>query len=285
MASGYIGRFAPSPTGPLHLGSLFAALVSYLDAKANHGQWHLRIDDIDTGRVVEGADQLIINTLIAHGLQWDGDIVYQSHQYSHYRAALTQLQQQSLCFHCDCNRKRLGGKPYDGFCLDKQALVKQPFALRFKNDHNTDFTELFCQETRSAAPSYPIIWRKDGLCAYQLAVVVDDNQLGVTHVIRGADLFETTASQVQLYRALDLPLPSYGHFPVLVSQQQRKLSKQNHAQAIDDNSAEHNLKRCFDWLNLSYPAHENNVSRLMNIATEQWQRSMLPLQPIQTDEM
>lgn len=278
----YIGRFAPSPTGPLHFGSLLAALSSYLDAKNNHGLWHLRIDDLDKPREVSGSAEAIITALAAHGLQWDGPIVYQSQRSRQYRQALQSLVNQHRCYPCLCSRSRLGSGPYDGLC--QQQAPQQPdspFALRIKSPKAAitfhDKWQGHYEENIAQQHGDFVIWRKDDICAYQLAVVVDDDEIGVTHVIRGNDLIDSTARQLHLYNMLKLKTPVYGHSPLLINEAHQKLSKQNHAPAIDQHCAATNLRHILACLGqLAAPSTCTTPSHILHFAVEHWRPEALP---------
>lgn len=228
----YVGRFAPSPTGSLHLGSLVAAVGSFVDARHCGGQWLVRIEDLDTARVVPGASDEILRTLERFGLHWDGQVEYQSRRIELYRNALQTLRSRGLTYECSCSRRELallhdeGG--YPGTC--RNGPVREgPTATRFRVD-DTVTVELHdrfrgpCRFPLKTLGDF-VIRRRDNVFAYQLAVVVDDAQQGVTHVVRGADLLQSTAWQIALQHALDLPTPSYGHLPVVVEHDGRKLAK------------------------------------------------------------
>ncbi|GAB6050974.1 tRNA glutamyl-Q(34) synthetase GluQRS [Hydrogenophilus islandicus] len=236
--SRYVGRFAPSPTGPLHFGSLVAALASYCDARAHNGTWHLRIDDLDTPRVVPGAADLIRRQLEACGLTWDGAVTWQSRHQEAYRAAFETLLRANRLYPCGCTRKELADAPraidgsprYPGTCRNGLAPGKTARAWRYRTTEVIDFTDRIQGPLREDLPRDAgdfIVWRADGVAAYQLAVVVDDALIGVTHVVRGADLLGSTARQIALTRALELPLPHYAHVPVALAPNGQKLSKQN----------------------------------------------------------
>lgn len=278
----YIGRFAPSPTGALHFGSLLAAVCSYIDAKHHNGKWHLRIDDLDQPRVVAGSAKTIIHSLRAHGLQWDGDIVYQSQRSQHYRHALAQLMQYCGCYRCYCSRAQLGNDTYSGLC--RHTPPPQPntaYALRLPCPnqaivfHDT-WAGTYHEDIAHKHGDF-VIWRKDDICAYQLAVVVDDIALGVTHVIRGNDLLDSTARQIYLYQCLGHTPPQYGHFPILENELGQKLSKQNHALAIDNHHAPANLRRILQCLGQAAPPHTcTEPNELLQFAIEHWQPKLLP---------
>ncbi|MCV6636629.1 tRNA glutamyl-Q(34) synthetase GluQRS [Candidatus Albibeggiatoa sp. nov. NOAA] len=234
----YIGRFAPSPTGSLHFGSLVTAVGSYLHARQQDGRWLVRIEDLDTPRVVKGADKAILSTLHRFGMDWDGEIIYQSQRQRAYQDALDSLISQQLIYPCTCTRQRLKGKIYDGYCRNNPSTENQPYALRVKVNTPTlqfsDHLQGMIQQNMLTDIGDFIVKRKDGLFAYQLAVVVDDAEQGVTDVVRGCDLLDTTTRQLYLQQLLDYPCPKYTHLPIMMNADGLKLSKQNHAPIIDD---------------------------------------------------
>ncbi|CAM4219951.1 tRNA glutamyl-Q(34) synthetase GluQRS [Pseudoalteromonas byunsanensis] len=234
----YRGRFAPSPSGPLHFGSLVAALGSFLAAKSQQGKWLVRIEDIDTPRVVQGADSDILHTLEAYGLHWDETVVYQSQRHSIYQDVQNHLQSQGLVYACQCTRKEI--KQRGGFYDNHCRALNLPFAnnaLRLRQNFPVDsFTDQIQGQVhipRNIAWEDYIIKRRDGLYAYQLVVVLDDIDQHITHVVRGADLLEPTARQLGLFKQLKHTAPRYAHLPLVVTEPGLKLSKQNHAPAID----------------------------------------------------
>ncbi|WP_312548879.1 tRNA glutamyl-Q(34) synthetase GluQRS [Massilia sp.] len=247
MSNTYIGRFAPSPTGPLHAGSLVAALASYLDARAHHGQWLVRIEDIDEGRSVPGADTAILALLDSLGMHADGEVVWQSRRKQRYQDAADRLG--SLAYPCGCNRReiidsRLGVAPdgaaiYPGTCRAGLPEGRGMRSLRLRvPDAGQDaitFTDRFMgtltQHLALEAGDF-VLKRADGYWAYQLAVVVDDADQGVTDIVRGADLIESTARQIYLQRLLGVPTPRYLHVPVVRNADGEKLSKQTGALAV-----------------------------------------------------
>jgi glutamyl-Q tRNA(Asp) synthetase len=209
----YRGRFAPSPTGPLHFGSMVAAVASYLDAKANGGEFLVRIEDIDTPRCVTGADRVILSQLKAHGLEWDGPVVYQSQRGERYAAALERLRAHT--YPCACTRREMP----ECRCRDGLPPGRPGRAIRLRGEGLIDDF---------------VLRRADGLWAYQLAVVVDDAEQGITHVVRGADLAESTPGQRYLHRLLGYRPPQYFHVPVALDERGQKLSKQNRAPAVPE---------------------------------------------------
>ena len=279
----YIGRFAPSPSGPLHFGSLIAAVASYLDAKAHRGQWLLRIDDLDPPREVTGASQQIIASLQYHGLEWDGDICWQSQRSEAYLSALEQLDRAGLCYACDCSRATLAATAgvYPGHCSKRhlQALPGRATRIRV-GSKAIEFYDLI-QGPQSQRLDRDVgdfvVQRKDGLFAYQLAVVVDDAAQGINHVIRGADLLDSTARQIYLQQRLGLPTPIYGHFPVATNSEGQKLSKQNLAQGLDDRTAIDNVRAALHFLGQELPSrHLTEPRQLLQWATLRWQRYKIP---------
>lgn len=276
---GYKGRFAPSPSGPLHLGSLACALASYLDAKVHHGQWFIRIEDIDPPREPQGAAKNIIQCLNAHHLHADGPLLYQSTRSQAYHAAINQLQKQGLTYYCQCTRKTLLALNhcYNGHCRNLEhtsgALrlnLQKAQSLGF--NLTIHFSDHLCgpQTQHLEHTGDFIIHRKDGLFAYQLAVVVDDIFQGITHVIRGDDLLNMTACQQLLFSLLKAPIPEYGHIPVLLDEQGHKLSKQNGAPELDITQPLNNLKNALNALGLPCPNSVNAPQPLLRWATEAW---------------
>lgn len=268
-SSKYIGRFAPSPSGPLHFGSLVCALASYIDAKRHSGRWLLRIEDIDPPREQTGARDAILRCLEAHGLFWDGEVRYQSTRSDAYLRTLNWLQQQDLTYRCNCTRKRLSPLEghYDGHCRRRPPTDDQPVALRLKVGdlppkyqqfssciRFTDRIKGEVEEDLARTGGDFVIHRKDGFFAYQLAVVVDDIEQGITDVVRGDDLLDTTAKQIWLYKLLGKQPPSYAHIPVIRDTCGNKLSKQNHAPAVDNSKASFNLLEAAAALELNLPS-------------------------------
>lgn len=261
----YIGRFAPSPTGPLHFGSLVCALASYLDAKHHGGKWLLRIEDIDPPREQPGAADSIKRTLEAHGLLWDGEVRYQSQRSEAYWDCLNELKKLDLIYPCNCTRARLANLngPYDGHCRRHPPAAGEACALRLKVSdlpetfrsisNKIEFRDRVCgdqSEDMEKISGDFVIHRRDGLFAYQLAVVVDDIDQSITDVVRGDDLLDTTARQIFLYRILGKLPPSYAHIPVIKDAHGNKLSKQNRAPAVADAQPQKNLKAALSALGL-----------------------------------
>jgi len=235
-AKQYVGRFAPSPTGPLHFGSIIAALGSYLDARSNSGLWFVRIEDVDTVRVRAGSYDAILAGLEVLGLDWDGDVIYQSQRSNTYDSTLTKLQSTNLVYPCFCPRKLVKGRPYPGTCRDLPTIPQRQHALRIRtNSEPIAFEDIIqgkCSQCIEKETGDFIVFRSDGLHTYHLVSVIDDNRQGITHVVRGADLLDSTPPQIYLGKVLGLKAPCYCHLPVVVDSQGRKYSKQNHAEDI-----------------------------------------------------
>ena len=282
-APSYVGRFAPSPSGPLHFGSLVTALGSFLRARQHNGIWRLRIDDIDPPREMDGAKQHILNTLQAHGLQWDGEVIYQSERIDHYRQALGRLMSAGKSYCCQCTRKQIkaAGGIYPGTCRHL-SLQGQGLSVRFANAGRNQAIEdkLLGPVTvdNGLASEDFIIWRKDGLVAYHLASVVDDMDFNVSEVVRGADLLEPSVCQNNLFLAFEVEAPDYIHLPVAATKSGFKLSKQNHACALDNNQAINNLCRAIRYLGVAdIPAEKTRkIDTLITWTVENWDLSLVP---------
>lgn len=260
----YVGRFAPTPSGPLHLGSLLTALAGWLQARAAGGHWLIRIDDLDRPRCPPGTDTLILRQLEQHGLHWDDSPRYQSAHQAEYREALEALAQAGHLYACDCTRARLlaTSRPgpddpvYDGHCRDRQLPVPGQ-ALRLRCGPgpvslDDPWQGLQHRDLATEIGDF-IVWRRDGIAGYPLACVVDDAAQGITEIVRGADLLGSTLRQRHLMSLRGQALPAARHLPVLVGADGRKLSKQNHARALDPEQAGANLWRCLAWLDQDPP--------------------------------
>lgn len=292
----YIGRFAPSPTGPLHEGSLLAAVASYTDAKANHGQWLLRIEDVDRFRIVSGASQCILTTLEQHGLYWDGEVQYQTDNNDRYQAALDQLQHQQQLFFCHCTRTMLRQHPgpYPGFCRTVTAAQYLPATAQQPASHAIRFAcadECIHFSDRILGPqSFEltelgdfILRRRDSLFAYQLAVVIDDADQSITHVVRGVDLLPSTPWQIALQKALNLPSLNYAHVPLITkANSHHKLSKQTGAKAISNKNATSNICLALHQLGQKLPeeAHTLTPDQLLTWAIDHWKITAIPTTPV-----
>jgi glutamyl-Q tRNA(Asp) synthetase len=279
------GRFAPSPTGALHLGSLLAATGSYLDARARGARWLVRMEDLDSPRVVPGCADEILRTLEAYGFEWDGEVLYQSTRRNEYRSALEQLGAMDRLFTCCCTRKELASanvsgdvdQPlgYPGTCRHGPARPGQPAAQRFRvSDRKFHFEDLFLgrQEFDLAVCGDVVVERRDGLTSYQLAVVVDDAHQGVTRVVRGADLLPSTPWQIDLQDALGLPRPSYGHLPLVLEPDGSKLSKARRAAPLDRSAVPATLTSTLTLLSQAPPADlaSGPIKDVWNWAVANW---------------
>lgn len=253
-----LGRFAPSPTGPLHLGSLLAAVGSYLDARAAGAGWLVRIEDLDTPRVIAGCADEHLRVLEAFGFEWEGEVLYQSTRRAAYREALEQLAARGRTFRCSCSRKDLAAdedsQVYPGTC--RQGPTRSgPTALRFRvSDAPIYFDDLFLGAQHFDGIGDVVVERRDGIASYQLAVVVDDAFQSVTRVVRGADLLASTPWQIELQDALGLPRPIYGHLPLLTEPDGAKLSKSRRAVPLDISTAPRSLTTTLTHLSQSPPA-------------------------------
>lgn len=281
-----IGRFAPSPTGPLHFGSLVAAVASYCHAKSHGGKWLLRIEDIDLTRRVAGASEHIIHSLERYGFEWDGDITYQSQRTTLYEQALASLCQRNLAYPCTCSRKEIAdsstlqgieGAIYPGTCLRHPVKPDTPAAWRLKtNDSLIGFEDLIqgkWQHTMGREIGDFVIKRADGLFSYQLAVVVDDALQGITHVVRGADLLHSTTRQIYLQQLLGFPTPMYAHIPLVMNAEGQKLSKQTLAESLPQDQVVPTLAEAFrflPYLPKAIPVY-HTPSDLLQWAIESWQ--------------
>ena len=291
--SAYVGRFAPSPTGPLHFGSLVAAVASWLDARAVDGRWLVRIEDVDEPRTVPGSIDEILRALEALGLEHDGEIVRQSARKALYARALETLRRAGHVYRCDCSRREIAdsalrgpeGPIYPRTCRgDREsfrAFASMPHldcAVRFAiEDGRVAFDDRVqgpvVQEVARDVGDF-VLRRRDGLFAYQLAVVVDDAEQGVTDVVRGADLLGSTGRQILLQRALGVATPRYLHFPVAVDAAGEKLSKQTRAQPIDAREGPQLIARALRFLG-QRAVQEDTPARMLAQARDQWDASRI----------
>ncbi len=274
VLSAYRGRFAPSPSGPLHFGSLVAAVGSYLDARAQRGEWLLRIEDVDQARTVPGAADAILYTLEAFGFTWDGPVLRQSRRQEFYRAALERLERAGEVFPCACSRREIadaaqrvsvdGGLLYPGSCRTGLAKGKTARACRLRvPDQEVFFADRIqgkLSQNLAREVGDFVLLRADGSFAYQLAVVLDDAQQGVNAVVRGADLLDSTPRQIWLQQRLGVPMPNYAHLPVVTNAAGEKLSKQTLARAVDSADAVALLCTALRFLGQKIPADLPNLS-------------------------
>ena len=295
MARERLGRFAPSPTGPLHLGSLLAAVGSYLDARASGAGWLVRIEDLDTPRVVPGCADEMLRTLEAFGFEWDEPVLYQSTRRAAYAEALATLTTLGRTFPCSCSRKDLASADedspgYPGTCRAGPARPG-PTSLRFRvGNAPIHFDDKFLgrQQFDLTACGDVVVERRDGIASYQLAVVVDDAFQGVTRVVRGADLLTSTPWQIELQTALGLPQPIYGHLPLLTEPDGAKLSKSRRSVPLDPSQAPQALNLTLTHLSQAPPpelAHAS-IKDVWKWAVAHWNpqalagKSMVRLSPV-----
>jgi glutamyl-Q tRNA(Asp) synthetase len=287
VTGGYRGRFAPSPTGPLHFGSLVAALASWLDARAAQGRWLVRIEDVDTPRTVPAAADEILRTLEALGLHWDEDVAWQSRRTPRYEAALDRLREGGRLYRCRCSRKEIAdsglrgieGTVYPGTCRHlalgahepgAERLVAPPAPITFEDRVQGRITQDIARDIGDF-----VLRRRDGLHAYQLAVVVDDADQGITDVVRGADLLASTPRQIHLQRSLGLPVPRYLHVPVAVNAQGEKLSKQTLAPAVQARDATPLLHAALAFLGQA-PVDSVDPREILAQAQRAWDPGRIP---------
>ncbi len=293
----YIGRFAPSPTGPLHFGSLVCALASFLDARYHSGRWLVRIEDIDPPREIPGATATILQQLTDHGLIWDGELLYQSTRTEAYRDAIENLQRSGTAYNCDCPRQRITalGGVYDGHCRDRQVMENAAVRLQVpaQPESTVSFRDLvmgdYSQNLSTEAGDF-VVQRRDGLFSYQLAVTVDDQFQNISHIIRGADLIDSTPRQIYLQKCLNSlsgehsaaicsPV-TYGHLPMAINAEGQKLSKQNHAAALIAGEESQNLWLALQWLEQRPPDQLKNesINRILDWAIGNWSINSIPKQ-------
>jgi glutamyl-Q tRNA(Asp) synthetase len=286
----YRGRFAPSPTGPLHFGSLVAAVGSFLDARSRDGEWLLRMEDLDPPREMPGATDAILQTLDDYGLHWDGPVIYQSSRDSLYDTALARLDDAGQLYPCGCTRSDIAralppDKPagyYAGLCRDGLPAGREPRSIRVRvADIGIRFMDRLQGEQQEWLPNTSgdfVLRRADGLFAYQLAVVVDDAEQGITDIVRGADLLDSTGKQIYLQQLLGLPTPAYLHLPVAVNAQGEKLSKQTRALPVSSKHCSETLCAVLKFLGQSLePGLESAaLSDIWQWAREHWDTGALP---------
>ncbi|NNM61289.1 MAG: tRNA glutamyl-Q(34) synthetase GluQRS [Steroidobacteraceae bacterium] len=282
--AGYVGRFAPSPTGDLHLGSLYTATAAYLQARAHNGRFLVRIEDLDRPREVPGAADRILATLEAFGFEWDGPVLRQSEHTDRYQDALGLLRAQGRLFACDCSRSRLANTAaYPGSCRSRSpGTIGEPCAWRVRIDPapirlNDRLQGSFERDLRRHGGDF-VVRRRDGIVAYVLGVVIDDADQGVTEVVRGADLLESTPQQIHLQTLLSLPTPSYAHLPVLTEPDGAKLAKSRRTSRLNPLAPVDELTQVFALLGLDPPAgvREGSLADAWAWALRHWRLSCVP---------
>ena len=294
----YIGRFAPSPTGLLHIGSLLTALASYADARANGGKWLVRMEDLDPPREMAGAAAHILHTLEAFGFEWDGEVAYQSQRDELYQEALGRLKNEGLVYPCYCSRKDwqavatagADGFVYNGRCRvpaqRPEANGKTPAWRIAVPDRTIGFQDeivgYYAQNLARDIGDF-VLLRADGFWAYQLAVVADDAEQGITHIVRGQDLLVSTPRQIYLQQCLGANTPHYAHLPLLVNSQGQKWSKQTLAPALDLNRREALLRQVMRYLNLPDAPEVDRPEELLAWAVLHWDIRVIPVHDIVTE--
>ena len=268
----YKGRFAPSPTGPLHFGSLVAALASFLDARLHDGIWQLRIDDIDPPRHDAASFKLIPDCLEQHGLLWDNDQILQSHRKEVHERYISHLRASGHIFACQCTRSTLGHMGQCESNCNRQENSEGSLRLITTDAAPDDFIDLILgRQTQRPIPDNFVVKRRDGLIAYQLATAVDDVDEGYTHIIRGSDLLDSTFRQIVIQKILGKRSPNYGHLPLVTDHLGNKLSKQSGATAVDGTRPVENLRSALDFLKQpSPPSTARSLRDLLDFATENW---------------
>ncbi|OHR78239.1 tRNA glutamyl-Q(34) synthetase GluQRS [Neisseria sp. HMSC70E02] len=294
----YIGRFAPSPTGLLHIGSLLTALASYADARANGGKWLVRMEDLDPPREMAGAAEHILRTLEAFGFEWDGEVAYQSRRNGLYQEALGRLKSEGLVYPCYCSRKDWQAAATvgaDGFVYNGRCRVpaqrpgangKTPAWRIAVPDRTIGFQDgivgYYAQNLAHDIGDF-VLLRADGFWAYQLAVVADDAEQGITHIVRGQDLLVSTPRQIYLQQCLGANTPHYVHLPLLVNSQGQKWSKQTLAPALDLNRREALLRQVMRYLNLPDAPEVDRPEELLAWAVLHWEIRTIPVNDIVTE--
>ena len=290
QGSRIVGRFAPTPSGPLHFGSLVTAVASYCHSKSQQGQWLVRIEDVDTPRVVKGATSQILNSLEAYGFEWDGEVLYQSSRFEYYQTKLVELLDQQSCYACECSRKSLRekgissglmGQIYPGVCRNKN-LTSNDHSIRLStesanisqfNDQIYGDIELNLREQVGDF----ILKRVDGIYAYHLAVILDDDSQYINQVVRGADLLLSTCLHLYLQQRFKLPTPQYLHLPLIKNKDGKKLSKQTGARAIDINHPSATLISALQFLNQPTQTSwlDLKPTAILQIASNQWNHHLI----------
>tara|TARA_R110002111_G_scaffold214971_2_gene277825 strand:+ start:1712 stop:2614 length:903 start_codon:yes stop_codon:yes gene_type:complete len=291
----YRGRFAPSPTGPLHYGSLYTAIASFLQARSKGGKWLVRIDDLDSARCQQQYSSKILKTLEQFGLTWDEPVFYQHTRHHDYQQALEQLLERQLLYPCQCSRKDLANRGlhaglYDGHCLSHPLKPNQPSALRIRlANKKISFIDAVQGPSHHKLQTQHddfVMFRKDRVYSYHLAVVIDDNTQGITEVLRGHDLLDSTYQQIHLQQLLNIQTPHYAHIPVITDTSGIKLSKQTYASDISLSPVKPTLLRTFVHLSLNPPQEllESSTADILNWGIKHWSlkqiiaQQSLPLQ-------
>ncbi|MCF6319684.1 MAG: tRNA glutamyl-Q(34) synthetase GluQRS [Proteobacteria bacterium] len=272
----YIGRFAPSPTGPLHLGSLLAAMASYCDAMNHQGKWLVRIEDLDPPREIKGASQQILTTLNKLGFEFDQNTLFQSQRQQSYEDAINKLMSLSALYYCNCSRNNLKNiTTMEHKCRNTTQQPSQPHSIKLKvPDKTLSFVDeiqgTYSKNLLEDCGDF-VIKRKDGLHSYQLAVVVDDAYQGVTHIVRGTDLIDSTPWQIYLQLLLNFDLPIYAHIPILVNSDNQKLSKQTFAKPIDNEDPLSILLTAYQYLGQQpFNKRPTNIKQFWQHAIQHW---------------
>lgn len=288
--SQYRGRFAPSPTGQLHFGSLLTAVASYLEARSHQGDWLIRIEDVDELRNVPGSADEILRTLDRYGFEWDEEVLYQTRRKQAYEEVMQQLIDKELIYRCICSRKDLRennemgnqGLAYPGTCESKNHPADLQHALRVRtSDHDIEFTDavmgFYCQNVKQEIGDF-VIRRKDGLFAYQLAVVIDDEFQNITHIVRGVDLLDSTPRQIYLQTQLSYRQPDYAHLPVAVDKNGDKISKHNGFGGIDNKKPVPALFKALQFLGQQPDngLQHASINTLWQWAMEYWDIKKVP---------
>jgi glutamyl-Q tRNA(Asp) synthetase len=287
----YVGRFAPSPTGPLHIGSLITAVASYLEARSHRGRWLVRMEDVDGPRSIRTVANTILHQIEAHGLQWDGEVLWQSNRTTAYQDLLTHLCKTGQAYPCACTRKEIadssllaadGSHRYPGTCRNGLADGRHARAWRVKTEDCLltwqDLIQGSQQENIWQDLGDFILLRADGQFAYQLAVVADDAYQGITHIVRGADLLGSAGRQIFLQRLLGYTQPVYAHLPIATNIRHEKLSKQTLAKPIDTRTPTQNIWHALKFLGQTPPfeLQKDNLGTLLQWALAHWQLSAVP---------
>lgn len=280
----YRGRFAPTPSGPLHFGSIIAALGSYLQAKINNGKWLVRIDDIDQARAKKNADKIILEQLESLGLLWDEEIEYQSQNIDTYETALNELEELALIFPCRCSRKDLSNMPYPGTCREARLSKSNSNSIRIITDKQTitltDKLQGEYSQTLETDIGDFIIKRADGYFSYHLASVIDDAKQNITEIVRGIDLLDSTPRQIYLQQKLNLITPTYLHLPIAINSEGKKISKSTEVESRYIHDPNIQLFNALVFLGQCPPEELRNDTpvSILEWAEEKWNIDLLPQQ-------